>query len=184
MTFFSLLQQRFAELEAELNRLDAATGDGDHGSTMLKGLTAGANAGDGAGAKAFRGAAGGASGSLFGVVLGELETWLAEPGDLAASLEAAAGKVRRLGQAVPGDKTMLDALIPAARGAAAAASPAAATRSAAERAVAGAQETTAMCAKRGRARYVENGGQGHIDAGARSIAEILGVLAQFMESRA
>ncbi len=184
MTLFDLLHQRFTELEAELNQLDAATGDGDHGATMLKGLSAAAGAGDGKSAKSFRGAAGGASGSLFGVVLGELETWLAAPGDLAASLEVAAGKVQRLGQAAQGDKTMLDALIPAAQGAAGAASPAAAARTAAERAAAGAQATVAMCAKRGRARYVENGGQGHMDAGARSIAEILGVLAQFMESRA
>ena len=111
-------------------------------------------------------------------------SWLAAPGDLAASLETAAEKVQRLGQAVEGDKTMLDALIPAAQGAVGAASPAAAARGAAQGAAAGAQETVAMCARRGRARYVENGGQGHMDAGARSIAEMLGVLAQFMESRA
>ena len=36
-----------------------------------------------------------------------------------------------------------------------------------------------MTAKRGRARYVENGGAGHKDAGATSVAEMLSVFAQY-----
>ena len=36
-----------------------------------------------------------------------------------------------------------------------------------------------MTARRGRARYVENGGVGHPDAGARSVAEILSEYATF-----
>ena len=44
---------RFAEIEADLNALDAATGDGDHGATMLKGLRAAAEAKE-APEKAFR----------------------------------------------------------------------------------------------------------------------------------
>ena len=40
--FVASLLPRFEALEAELNRLDAATGDGDHGATMVKGLRAAA----------------------------------------------------------------------------------------------------------------------------------------------
>ena len=61
-----------------------------------------------------------------------------------------------------GDKTMLDALIPAAR--------ATDARGAAR---AGAEATRAMAARRGRARHVEGAGVGHLDAGAVSVAEIL-----------
>lgn len=183
MTFFILLRERFTGLEAELNKLDAATGDGDHGTTVLKGLTAAADAPQGQVGKSFRTAAGGASGSLFGLVLGGIETCLAEDGDLATALDEAATKVNRLGQAVAGDKTMLDALIPAAQGAAGAESLADAARRAADSARAGAEATTPMRAKRGRARYVENAGEGHPDAGARSIAEILGALAEYLENR-
>ncbi len=173
MTFFTALHHRFTELEAELNKLDAAAGDGDHGTTMLNGLTAAAAAAPGTAAKAFRTAAGGASGSLFGALLGELETWLTDRSDLAATLDTAATKITRLGQAKAGEKTMLDALIPAAQ----ATTPA----EAAQHATVGSEQTTKMAAKRGRARYVENAGQGHPDPGARSVAEILTVLAEIAE---
>ncbi|MEM8658774.1 MAG: hypothetical protein AAGF22_11840, partial [Pseudomonadota bacterium] len=60
--FLDALVVRFEGLEDHLNALDAAIGDGDHGTTMLKGLRAAAASPD-APAKAFRKAAGGASGS-------------------------------------------------------------------------------------------------------------------------
>ena len=41
----SALAKRFAVAEEHLNRLDAATGDGDHGSTMARGMAAVAAAG-------------------------------------------------------------------------------------------------------------------------------------------
>lgn len=165
--FWADLVVRFEGLEAQLNALDAATGDGDHGSTILKGLraTVGAEAPE----KAFRRAAGGASGSLFAVVIGALGK-AGAGADLGASLGDAAAKISVLGQAKAGDKTMLDALLPAAEaeGAAAAAAAAAAGRDA----------TQAMAAKRGRAKYVEGAGVGHVDAGATSVAEILAAYAE------
>ena len=69
---FEALLARFESLEAELNALDAATGDGDHGTTMLKGLQAVVNEVENP-AKSFRRAAGGASGSIFSVVLGAID---------------------------------------------------------------------------------------------------------------
>lgn len=166
--FLNDLVARFEGLEDHLNGLDAATGDGDHGSTILKGLRAAANAAE-APDRAFRRAAGGASGSLFAVVIAALHK--ADVGDdLGAALGEAADKITALGQAKSGDKTMLDALIPAA----AAQSPEAAAKAAEE----GRDATRAMAAKRGRAKYVEGAGLGHVDAGATSIAEILNAYAR------
>lgn len=172
-SFLTALVSRFTALEARLNRLDAATGDGDHGTTMLRGLRA-AKA-DGADAKkAFRMAAGGASGSLFGELIGELIGAMvqgAQGSSMGASLSNAAERISLVGQARAGDKTMLDALIPAAE--AALADPENAAAAAAKAAQSGLAATRAMRAKRGRAKYVEGGGTGHLDAGAMSVAEIL-----------
>ena len=180
--FFSALAERFRELEQPLNALDAATGDGDHGAAMLRGLEAvaatEAAANPGTAAQAFRGAAGGASGTLFGALVGGLEAALAGEKDLPSTLAHAAGQVAKLGMAERGDKTMLDALIPAAEAAGAAPNRDAA-HAAAEAARRGADATTRMTARRGRARYVENGGVGHEDAGARSVAEMLSEYARF-----
>jgi len=166
---FNALLARFKSLEAELNALDAATGDGDHGSTMLKGLQAVVNDVENP-AKSFRRAAGGASGSIFSVVLGAIDQCEKGQAELPEALHAAAVRITALGQAVAGDKTMLDALLPAAK-ATTIADAAVAARD-------GVAATRDMVAKRGRTKYVEGKGVGHIDAGARSIAEILDVFAE------
>lgn len=163
--FFISLVRRFEPLEEQLNKLDAATGDGDHGTTILKGLRAAAQAPDNA-AKAFRRAAGGASGSLFSLFVGALETVMAGTTPLDAALARAAERIGQMGQAKAGDKTMLDALIPAA-------SAGTDARTAAGAARAGADATRDLAARRGRAKYVEGAGVGHLDAGAVSVAEIL-----------
>lgn len=170
--FLDALVARFEGLEAQLNTLDAATGDGDHGATMLKGLRAAATDPD-APVKAFRRAAGGASGSLFAVVLGAFEK--AQSGsDIGAALAEAAEKITLLGQAKAGDKTMLDAILPAAE--------ATSVQDAAQRASRGRDATKDMAAKRGRARYVEGAGVGHVDAGATSVAEMLDAFAKWQGS--
>ena len=162
------LAGRFAELEDELNALDAAAGDGDHGATILRGLRAAAAA-DADPVAAFRTAAGGASGSLFAQVLSAVLAISSGEGP-GPALGAAAKRIGMLGQAKPGDRTMLDALIPASK--------APDLASAATAAADGAAATAGMAAKRGRARYVEGAGTGHVDAGARSVAEILAVLVE------
>jgi len=148
--------------------LDAGAGDGDHGTTMLRGLRAAAADAEHQ-VTAFRAAAGGASGSLFAQVLAallKLEAGAA-PGP---ELDLAAQRIAQIGQAKAGDRTMLDALIPAAR-----ADSLTAALVAAE---AGAAATALMPARKGRARYVEGAGLGHIDAGAQSVVEMLRVLMQ------
>lgn len=167
MSLIARLAQRFAALEDRLNALDALAGDGDHGSTMLRGMRAAKDAEDPV--AAFRIAAGGVSGSLFAQVLAAVLAH--EKGaPLPEALARAAARIAAVGQAQAGERTMLDALMPAslAPDAAAAASAAAA----------GAEATRAMPARRGRARYVEGGGLGHVDAGAASVAEMLAVVAE------
>ena len=166
MTLLADLVARFTVLEPELNALDAAAGDGDHGSTILRGLRAAHAADDPV--VAFRTATGGASGSLFAHLLSALLAHTSGEA-LAPALTRAAQRIGAVGQARPGDRTMLDALIPASQ----ADTPAAAARSAAQ----GAAATATMTARRGRARHVEGAGLGHVDAGALSVAEMLAVLA-------
>ncbi len=160
------LVARFETLEPALNAADAATGDGDHGTTMLKGLRAAAAEPDKA-STAYRIAAGGASGTLFSLLIAALEQAETEP--LSNSLAKAAAKIAAIGGASVGDKTMLDALVPASR--------APDARAAAEAARSGLEATRSLAARRGRARHVEGAGVGHLDAGAMSVAEILALFA-------
>ena len=175
MPFLRALVDHFEGLEAELNALDAATGDGDHGTTILRGLRAAAADNENP-AKAFRVASGGASGSLFGVFIGALVTAEAAPDKLNGELKRAADRISLLGQAKLGDKTMLDALIPASD-----AGPG--HQDAARAAHDGYLATAPLEAKRGRAHYVEGAGKGHLDAGARSVAEILAIFAKQEHAR-
>jgi len=66
---------------------------------------------------------------------------------------------------------MLDALLPAAQTENIDAAVLAAQQ--------GAESTINMVAKRGRAKHVENGGAGHKDAGATSVAAMLSVFSQY-----
>jgi dihydroxyacetone kinase len=92
----------------------------------------------------------------------------------AAYLDAAATTIATRGQVAVGDRTMLDALRPAAdavRAAAERGDPAGvAAVSAAAAADAGARATAAMAAKVGRAGWLADRAAGHEDAGARLVA--------------
>ena len=92
----------------------------------------------------------------------------------AAYLEAAAATIQARGGAAPGDRTMLDALVPAAAAvraaAGGAATPVDAAAEAARAADAGAKATASMAATVGRAGWLADRAAGHEDAGARLIA--------------
>jgi len=170
--FYTALLSHFEALEQELNLLDAATGDGDHGATIVKGLRAIVeDGGNAAPAKVFRRGAGGASGSLFAQIIGALDQVLQQEKTVSTALQDAADRISQIGRAVAGDKTLLDALLPAAE--------AKSMENMLSSAQKGAESTIDMIAKRGRARYVEGGGVGHKDAGATSVVEMLSVFAQF-----
>ena len=172
--FFRVLHEAAGSRMQELNALDAAVGDGDHGTTLVRGLTRAATAADGKRAKAFMRASGGASGTLFGLVLHEIEQHLDDGDDLAKGLERACARICDLGEVRPGDKSLVDSLAPAARALADEKSFAEAV-SAAE---AGRDATRDMRAKCGRAQHVEGGGVGHLDPGAVSLVLILETLAR------
>ena len=183
-----------AEQRTWLTELDGAIGDGDHGINLDRGLTAVAadlaspDAPDEAGAllasagRRMMGVVGGASGALYGRALlraGEAVTADPAPDSLGeTALAAAIDAVAGLGKAVPGDKTMLDALVPAldALRAHVAPGPARYAR-AAEAAAAGADATVPLVARKGRASYLGERSAGHRDPGAASSALLVASLA-------
>jgi dihydroxyacetone kinase-like protein len=184
-----------AENRAELVKLDTAIGDGDHGTNMDRGMRKaverldGVEGGDvGAALKAVGMAlvssVGGAAGPLYGTLFMQMGGAAAgrEELDLAgwtAALEAGIEGVRKRGKAEPGDKTMLDALLPALE--ALRAGDGDALRRAADAAEEGMKATIPMEARKGRASYLGPRSVGHQDPGAtssyllmRSAAEALG----------
>jgi dihydroxyacetone kinase-like protein len=117
--------------QATLTRLDAVLGDGDHGDNMVIGFHAvielldalpdDTSAGDLLGAVGHRlvAAVGGASGPLYGSAFIEAgfvagDAVALDGRRLAAMLTAAADGLARRGRCGVGDKTILDALRPAA----------------------------------------------------------------------
>ncbi len=191
--------------EAELGRLDAAAGDGDHGAGMVRGFKAAAAAAQGDGGSAgqilvragtaFADAAGGASGALVGTLIMTIgQSLTMDSIDAAAvheALEAGINAVAKLGKAKPGDKTMLDTLDPFLRAYGEAttdgASVTGAWQAALPTAEQGAQSTIDMVSKRGRASRLGERSRGHIDAGAMSMLYVLravgGVLAEACPDR-
>ncbi|MCC6304796.1 MAG: dihydroxyacetone kinase subunit L [Rhodobacteraceae bacterium] len=193
----ALLQAAAAAILSGVDRLteaDMATGDGDHGIGMRRGFEAAVAALSGLEAPspalalkavgtAVMASTGGAAGAVFG-------TWFragARPlegqgtldgAGLATFLETGLEAVCRRGGAAEGQKTMIDALAPAARAARAAAGaglgPALAAAAAA--AGAGAEATRAMLATTGKARSLGERSRGHIDPGALSVTLILGAM--------
>ncbi|MEV8633908.1 dihydroxyacetone kinase subunit DhaL [Streptosporangium sp. NPDC051023] len=179
-----------------LTRLDAAIGDADHGANLERGFRAVTQAladdepaTPGAllrlvGSTLIR-KVGGASGPLYGTAFLEAGKALGETPqvsvtELTRALEAGLAGIQRLGAAVEGDKTMVDALAPAIRALAGAAREGAGRRealdAAASAAVAGAEATIPMLARKGRASYLGPRSVGHEDPGAASAALMLTAL--------
>jgi dihydroxyacetone kinase len=178
------------EARDELNRLDGVAGDGDLGLTVTNAARAlielapsleALNEADAirrCGTEIARKAPS-TGGTLIAFAL--LAAAKAEVADsspaverAARYLDAAAASVAGRGQVAPGDRTLLDALQPAAdalRAAAArGADPAAAMPEVARAAEAGAKATASMSAKVGRAGWLADRAAGYEDAGARLVA--------------
>jgi dihydroxyacetone kinase-like protein len=200
-----LAAARLSEQAPALTALDQAIGDGDHGTNMDRGfraIVAALDAGrpEAGGELAVSGAVlrtagrtlistvGGAAGPLYGTALMRAGGAVASadpgrgPGEiLVEALEAGIAGIEALGKSGPGEKTMLDALVPAAaagRAAAAAGDDAAAVSAAmASAAEAGAAATIPMLATKGRASYLGDRSIGHQDPGATSSALLLRALA-------
>jgi dihydroxyacetone kinase-like protein len=187
--------------EALLDRLDAALGDGDHGSNMAGGFMAAIPAArtelaarpDDVGellrllGHTLVGSVGGASGPLYGTAFIEAGFALAGrasvgPADLATALEAGRAGLIRRGRCAVGDKTILDALDPAVRtlrAGADASSPLGACIAAAAGAAAGGMRATIpLVARRGLALRLGERSRGHRDPGATSCFLLLEAMAR------
>ncbi|MFE1265000.1 dihydroxyacetone kinase subunit DhaL [Streptomyces albogriseolus] len=173
--------------EAErLTALDSEIGDADHGSNMQRGFRAVKDALEkeppatpGAvltqAGRLLVSTVGGASGPLYGTLLRRTGKTLGEAAEVdrqqfAEALRAGVDAVMKLGGAAAGDKTMIDALLPAVD---ALGESFAAARDAARE---GAVATTPMLARKGRASYLGERSIGHQDPGATSSALLISAL--------
>ncbi|HWC84641.1 MAG TPA: dihydroxyacetone kinase subunit DhaL [Pseudonocardiaceae bacterium] len=175
--------------QQELTSLDQRLGDGDFGANLAGGMrlvdgelgqlpeNAAPDEALSVAATVFLDKVGGTSGPLFGLLFNELAAAVRKSGkwDAAALAEGTRGglaAIQRVGEAEPGDKTLVDALDPAVTALAqntgadlptAFAAAAAAARS-------GAESTAAGRARRGRASYVGAHAEGVPDPGAVAVA--------------
>src|SRR5881398_3118091 len=181
-----------AEVEAnkeQLTQLDSAIGDGDHGINMQRGMSAVLGKVDATGEESDIGAllktvgmtlvstVGGAGGPLYGTLFLQMGTAASgkgelSPDDWAGALEAGIAGVENRGKAEPGDKTMIDALVPGRDALKAAlgggATFADALRQSAAAAEQGMRDTVPLVARKGRASYLGERSAEHQDPGATS----------------
>lgn len=171
-----------------LTELDSAIGDADHGINMDRGFQAVLTKLDGVAGRdigalcrtvgmTLVSTVGGASGPLYGTFflqMGAATTGkeTIEIGDFLKAMEAGIAGVQRLGKAELGDKTMLDALLPARDALDRAVAEGGSLDDALSRSVAAAEQgmlaTTPLVARKGRASYLGERSAGHQDPGATS----------------
>ncbi|WP_338557409.1 dihydroxyacetone kinase family protein [Erwinia sp. E_sp_B01_3] len=189
------IAQVIEENEEELGRIDAVAGDGDHGIGMARGVKGAQEkalemqqrqAGAGTllcrAADAWADKAGGTSGALWGVALTAIGTALgdSEAPDaqrVALGVQHAKEGIMHFGKARPGDKTMVDVLVPFSETLSARVqagdSLVEAWAAAAQQATLSAEATANLVPKMGRARPLAEKSMGTPDAGAVSLALIV-----------
>jgi dihydroxyacetone kinase-like protein len=180
-----------------LTQLDAAIGDADHGINMNRGMTAVLGKLDAAGDQdigallktvgmTLVSTVGGAGGPLYGTLFLQMGTALTGkselgPDDWAAALDAGIKGVQARGKAEPGDKTMIDALLPGLDAFKAATADGASFEDALTRSAAAAEQgmkdTIPLVAKKGRASYLGERSAGNQDPGATSSTLLLAAAA-------
>jgi len=175
--------------EPQLTELDSITGDGDLGASMMRGGEAvlalsGESFGDVADGlmamgNAMRKAIGGSSGPFYATGLMRASRHLAgieQPtaAQMAEAFVAAVEAISNLGGAKPGDRTMVDALHPAAQmfkdKVSEGTTAGEAWKAAVEAGVAGAEATKMMKPRLGRASYLGERAVGHPDGGAVAVS--------------
>jgi phosphoenolpyruvate---glycerone phosphotransferase subunit DhaL len=187
------IAQTAVDNETYFGDLDAVVGDGDFGYSMARGfeqVLAGFDDFDRSDIGTFlkkvavtiTGRIGGTSGPIWGtaflragaVAAGKMAL---EPADVVAMLRAAVEGIKQRGQAELGDKTLLDALVPATdaleRELDAGNGSTAAIQAASVATRAAAEATKDMVARRGRAAYTGERSRGSVDAGATAVAVML-----------
>lgn len=188
--WLDMFMSDFDEAKDELGELDRMAGDGDFAinlasalrrtTAVLADLDDRADLSEvfAAASTAFM-STGGTSGPLLGMWLRDIAKAGADGGAdpvtaLVAGVAAGTATVQRLGGARPGDKTMVDAMVPAAAALTAAQAGGAGLPAALEQAAAaargGAAATEHITASMGRASYIGEAAVGVTDPGAAAIA--------------
>lgn len=196
--WLNALADTYAAQKDYLTQLDSAIGDADHGINMARGFAAVKDAL----AKTppadvpalFKlvsmtliKTVGGASGPLYGTLFMKSGPMLKDAPvtipALTAALESGVDGIKKMGKSTTGEKTMLDAWIPAleALKANAANDPKSALTAAAQAAKKGMESTIPMLATKGRASYLGERSIGHQDPGATSTTMLLEGLANAAE---
>lgn len=203
MRWLRAFQDAIVENKDLLTELDSAIGDADHGINMDRGMRAvvakldGREPGDIGSLFKTVGmtlvsSVGGAGGPLYGTLFLQMGTASGGRQELdtsgwADALDSGVRGVRARGKAELGDKTMIDALVPAVDAAKAAAaegaSLAAVLAGAAAAAEEGMRRTIPMVARKGRASYLGERSAGHQDPGATSSYLLLRCAAEAMSER-
>jgi len=182
---------RLLEAESALTELDSQVGDGDLGDSLSRAARSVLAELDSYPADTdpaevlrrlsatVRRVVGGTSGPLYAVMLVRAAVALQEAGSpspaaWSSAFSAAVAGVQDLGGAAPGDRTMVDALQPAAQalaaGLARSDSTADAMAASVAAAEAGAAETASWTARLGRSSYVGDRALGVPDPGAQAVA--------------
>ena len=189
------------ELEDYLNELDAAVGDGEHGSNISNGARALLEAFKGPQSKLlgeffeFAGmtiinSVGGASGALYGTLFLRLSDITANRATanlntMSQAFESALEGIMELGRAKPGDKTLVDALNPAVSSLIASVKNSdnllGAFTKAHHAAELGCAATAQMEARKGRGSYQGERSIGHIDPGATSMTALFQTLSNSID---
>ncbi len=189
------------ELEDHLNELDAAVGDGEHGSNLSNGARALQESFKGPQSKSlgeffeFAGmtiinSVGGASGALYGTLLLRLSDVTANKTTanlniMSQAFDSALEGIMELGRAKPGDKTLVDALHPAVSSLIASVQNSddllGAFTKACHAAELGCAKTAQMEARKGRGSYQGERSIGHVDPGATSMTSLFKTLSNSID---
>lgn len=194
-SFVELYADRLHERRDELTQLDSAIGDADHGINMDRGFTAARAKVAGLGDEADLGSmartigmtlistVGGASGPLYGTFFLRLATGFGDVREvdadgLGVALRAGLEGVVQRGRAELDDKTMVDALTPAADAYDGAGGAGMRERldAAARAAAQGRDRITPLVARKGRASYLGERSANHQDPGATSATMLVEAL--------
>jgi phosphoenolpyruvate---glycerone phosphotransferase subunit DhaL len=186
-----------------LTELDAAIGDADHGVNITRGFSAVVDKVNQAGAQTedvsalfklvgmtLMSTVGGASGMLYGNFFLQAATVVQGKGELTdaellAAMQTGLDGIVQRGRAAVGDKTMVDAWMPAVAALAQALHSGASLPHALYHCVASAEtgmnSTVPLVAKKGRASYLGERSAGHLDPGAASTTILLRALCSVVD---
>jgi dihydroxyacetone kinase-like protein len=191
------IANKVIENAEELTDLDRAIGDADHGVNLDRGFKAVLHNIDRISALPIGAAlseagltlilaVGGASGPLYGQFFATVGKHLEKEGDLTkeqviAACDEAVKVIKTLGKSDVGQKTMLDVLVPVIDTLRAGDGPQVLSEVRA-RARSAAEATVPMIARRGRASFLGERSQGHMDPGARSSQLIVDAVCGYVEA--